>query len=597
LEIALAFDFQQLFLSDFSQKMSESKGKQKKKFTISALCWVPKGACRPDPLEYDLSKDEMEALVKQQAELSMNDEENGNSEESTTDPKSEMDTADDSKSSKSSAKSKSNKSNKNSSSTGERTDSKDTKDEGDEIDKEFNLADYDEEDEEATATIFLGGKNLTVFGSNSEDPYITMPDAQGDSSDEDDEDAVKIRDTDSILLVGSNDQDGSAKLETYVFDESSSRHYVHHDFVLPAMSLAIAWLGCDPRGAHDDNKGKGSFCAIGTMEPGIEIWNLDVLNPLEPVVTLGGRDASRSLKALQQQKQQTSEKSADSEMDTKSDASNGEKSSKKKKKKGKTKQPTMEELLTEEKGPLKPESHTDAVLSLAVDPEHGERLASGSADKSIKLWDVTTQQPVAEWKHHTAPVQSLDWSCHGLLSGSFDQSVALIDVRQPQPTARFKVPGEVAGLTWCPMKDRAVFLAVPDTGPLVAYDCKNTKQPLFTLKAHESKMTTIQCCQAIPNVFVTAADDGIVKVWELVPNKGASLVCARNFKKDIGAVLTMQFDVSSPFVLACGGMGGKDFVIWDIMEDKDIQRKFANFDKRPASKPVAKSKQKSKQDD
>lgn len=31
-----------------------------------------------------------------------------------------------------------------------------------------------------------------------------------------------------------------------------------------------------------------SYCAVGTFEPGIEIWNLDVLDPLEPTATLGG---------------------------------------------------------------------------------------------------------------------------------------------------------------------------------------------------------------------------------------------------------------------------------------------------------------------
>lgn len=31
-----------------------------------------------------------------------------------------------------------------------------------------------------------------------------------------------------------------------------------------------------------------SYCAVGTFEPAIEIWNLDVLDPLEPTATLGG---------------------------------------------------------------------------------------------------------------------------------------------------------------------------------------------------------------------------------------------------------------------------------------------------------------------
>ena len=43
-----------------------------------------------------------------------------------------------------------------------------------------------------------------------------------------------------------------------------------------------------PPSAGDENK--GSFVAVGTFLPGIEIWNLDVIDVLEPVCTLGGYD-------------------------------------------------------------------------------------------------------------------------------------------------------------------------------------------------------------------------------------------------------------------------------------------------------------------
>ena len=31
-----------------------------------------------------------------------------------------------------------------------------------------------------------------------------------------------------------------------------------------------------------------NYCAVGMFTPGIEIWNLDVINPLEPKLILGG---------------------------------------------------------------------------------------------------------------------------------------------------------------------------------------------------------------------------------------------------------------------------------------------------------------------
>lgn len=60
--------------------------------------------------------------------------------------------------------------------------------------------------------------------------------------------------------------------------------YVHHDIMLPAFPLCLAWLDCDPRGGSE----RANLCAVGTMDPGIEIWDLDVLDAVEPVACLGG---------------------------------------------------------------------------------------------------------------------------------------------------------------------------------------------------------------------------------------------------------------------------------------------------------------------
>lgn len=68
--------------------------------------------------------------------------------------------------------------------------------------------------------------------------------------------------------------------------------YVHHDIMLPAFPLCLAWLDCDPRGGSE----RANLCAVGTMDPGIEIWDLDVLDAVEPVACLGAsprRELSR----------------------------------------------------------------------------------------------------------------------------------------------------------------------------------------------------------------------------------------------------------------------------------------------------------------
>ena len=86
-------------------------------------------------------------------------------------------------------------------------------------------------------------------------------------------------------------------LQVWVYedaDEDDGNLYVHHDILLPEFPLCLAWMDCPPSSSGRES---GNLAAVGSMGPGIEIWNLNVVDTAEPLACLGGPEASAGAEA------------------------------------------------------------------------------------------------------------------------------------------------------------------------------------------------------------------------------------------------------------------------------------------------------------
>ncbi|KAL3531343.1 hypothetical protein ACH5RR_010665 [Cinchona calisaya] len=402
--------------------------------------------------------------------------------------------------------------------------------------KELDMDNYDEEDD--GIELFGEGLRSLYYPNNEMDPYL---------NDKDDEDSEELEDMtinpeDAVIVCACNEDDVS-HLEVWILEgseEGDPNMYVHHDIVIPAFPLCLAWLHCPLKEGE-----KGNFVAVGSMEPAIEIWDLDIIDEVQPSAVLGGIIE--------------------------------------KKKKGK-----------------EDDSHTDSVLGLAWNKEYRNVLASASADKLVKIWDVATGKCCDTMEHHQTSlsmchqVQAVAWN-HSepqvLLTGSFDHSVVEKDARISQTALKWSVAADVESLAWDPHAEKS-FVVSLENGMVSGFDIRASSsnlssdaKPSFTLHAHDKAVCSVSYNHLVPKFLATGSMDKMVKLWDLSYNQ-PSCIASKNPKAlrhllllvsvACGAVFSVSFSDDCPFLLAVGGSKGK-LELWETLSDTAVSTKYEKY--------------------
>ena len=287
------------------------------------------------------------------------------------------------------------------------------------------------------------------------------------------------------------------------------------------------------------------------MYPRIEIWDLDVIEAVEPVATLGGYDEKDVKRGSGAGLGGSGGRSAGEEGD--------EQTGEEKRQGGEGGGAGAEERRPLGRG-------AGSVVERAV-PQRPRVCLRGQDGARVGRAARQTQHVLT---HHSGKVQAAGGTVEPtvLLTGGFDRVAAVVDVRAPSKAAmRWTLDADVECAVWN-LADPTQVLVSDESRTVTCFDTRNGGEsaPIFSLAAHDKAATSTE---PLPRRVVALAHGLHGQVLEAVGHRrGKPSLMATNTPA-VGAVFSVGFAPSVPYLVACAGSKG-EVAVWDVLSEQAV---------------------------
>jgi eukaryotic-like serine/threonine-protein kinase len=205
--------------------------------------------------------------------------------------------------------------------------------------------------------------------------------------------------------------------------------------------------------------------------------------------------------------------------------------------------------------------HSDTIWTVALSGD-GQTLASGSEDKTIKLWNPKTGQLKKTLFGHTDAVKSIALSLDGhlLASGGTDRTIKLWNLKTEKLIRTLE--GHQDTIWSVAISSDRVYLASASADRTIKIWNIHTKQLLHTLKGHSDWVFSV-VFSPDGQTLASAGKDGQIKLWDV--KTGRELFA---FTGHQNAVRAVTFEPLGRYLASASWDG--TIKIWDVQTKKEL---------------------------